>query len=174
MEKKPLYTIGHGSRTAEYFLSLLKESGIEYLVDVRSLPYSRFHPQFSQKNLKSFLEENGIRYIFMGDELGGRPKDPSCYNSEGKIDYELVRTKDFFLRGIERLKAAYNKDINVAIMCSESKPSECHRTRLIGKVLNEEQIILKHIDEKGKIKEHAAVEKEIKKEKKDPGLFLDL
>lgn len=163
MTKKPLYTIGHGNRKSEDFLALLKEFGIEYLIDVRSQPYSKFNPQYNQNDLKFLLERNGIKYVFMGDNIGGRPKDTSCYDSEGKVDYEVVKTKDFFLNGIERLKTAYNKDINVVIMCSESKPCECHRSKLIGKVLNTDNIILKHIDENGKIKDQATVINELNK-----------
>jgi uncharacterized protein (DUF488 family) len=163
VEKKPLYTIGHGSREADNFLTLLQTYGIEYLIDVRSQPFSRFHPQFSQRTLKLFLEDNGIRYVFMGDELGGRPKDASCYDSEGRIDYEMVKTKEYFKKGIDRLKTAYEKDLNVTIMCSERNPAHCHRTKLIAEVLVADNITVKHIDETGKIKEHAAVIKEIKK-----------
>lgn len=171
VEKNPLYTIGHGSREAEHFLALLQAFGIEYLIDVRSQPFSRFHPQFSQRTLKLFLEENGIRYVFMGDELGGRPKDASCYDSEGRIDYEKVKTKDYFKNGIERLKTAYQKDLNVAIMCSERDPVLCHRTKLIAEVLVTDNITVKHIDETGKIKEHADVMKEIKKGPQSGDLF---
>lgn len=163
MGKKPLYTIGHGNRKSEDFLSLLKEFGIEYLIDVRSQPYSKFNPQFNQNELKFFLERNGIKYVFMGDNIGGRPKDTSCYDSEGKVDYEAVKAKDFFINGIKRLKTAYNKDINVVIMCSESKPCECHRSKLIGRVLNTDNIILKHIDENGKVKDQATVINELNK-----------
>lgn len=163
MVKKPLYTIGHGNRKSEDFLALLKEFGIEYLIDVRSQPYSKFNPQFNQNELRFFLEGNGIKYVFMGDNIGGRPKDISCYDSEGKVDYEAVKTKDFFIDGIERLKTAYNKDINVVIMCSESKPCECHRSKLIGRVLSSDNIILKHIDENGKVKDQATVINELNK-----------
>lgn len=163
MVKKPLYTIGHGNRKSEDFLALLKEFGIEYLIDVRSQPYSKFNPQFNQNELRFFLEGNGIKYVFMGDNIGGRPKDISCYDSEGKVDYEAVKTKGFFIDGIERLKTAYNKDINVVIMCSESKPCECHRSKLIGRVLSSDNIILKHIDENGKVKDQATVINELNK-----------
>jgi uncharacterized protein (DUF488 family) len=163
MTKKPLYTIGHGNRKLDDFLALLKEFGIEYLIDVRSQPYSKFNPQYNQNDLKFFLERNGIKYVFMGDNIGGRPKDTSCYDNEGKVDYEAVKTKDFFINGIERLKTAYNKDINVVIMCSESKPCECHRSKLIGRVLNTDNIILKHIDENGKVKDQATVINELNK-----------
>jgi len=163
MIKKSLYTIGHGNRKSEDFLALLKEFGIEYLIDVRSQPYSKFNPQYNQNDLKFFLERNGIKYVFMGDNIGGRPKDTSCYDNEGKVDYEAVKTKEFFINGIERLKTAYKKNINVVIMCSESKPCECHRSKLIGRVLNTDYIFLKHIDENGKVKDQATVINELNK-----------
>ncbi len=171
MEKKPLYTIGHGNRKTEDFLALLKDFGIEYLIDVRSQPYSKFNPQFNQNDLKFFLERNGIKYVFMGDTIGGRPKDTSCYDNEGKVDYEAVKMKEFFLNGINRLKTAYNKDINVVIMCSESKPCECHRSKLIGKVLVTDNIVLKHIDEKGRLKDQLTVINELNKGFSEYDLF---
>src|ERR1700752_993725 len=136
MEKRSLYTIGHGNRKPEDFLSLLKNYSIEYLIDVRSQPYSKFNPQFNQHDLKFFLQHHNIKYVFIGDSIGGRPKDTSCYDNEGKVDYEKVKIKDFFLQGIDRLKTAYNKGVNVVLMCSESKPCECHKSKLIGRVLN--------------------------------------
>jgi uncharacterized protein (DUF488 family) len=128
MEKKPLYTIGHGNRKPEDFLAMLKDFGIEYLIDVCSQPYSKFNPQSNQNELKFFLEMNGIIYVFMGDTIGGRPTDTSCYDKEGKVDYEAVKMKEFFLNGINRLKTAYNKDINVVIMCSVVKVSLANAT----------------------------------------------
>lgn len=162
VEKKPLYTIGHGNRRAEDFLALLMEYGIEYLIDVRSVPFSKFHPQFSQKALKQYLEQNGIRYVFMGDELGGRPKDVSCYR-QGKVEYDILKTKDFFKKGIERLKTAYDKNIDLAIMCSERNPIECHRSKLIGRVLYTEGIMVQHIDETGKLKDQKVIMSELYK-----------
>ena len=103
MEKLPLYTIGYGNRKPNEFLTLLKNFGTEYLIDVRSQPYSKFNPQFNQHDLKFFLERNGIKYVFMGDSIGGRPKDTSCYDDEGKVDYEkypalkLAQGLDFIL-----------------------------------------------------------------------------
>lgn len=171
MEKKPIYSIGHGARKAAELLALLQQYGIEYLVDVRSQPYSRFHPQFSKNNLQKFLEDNQIRYVFMGDFLGGRPTDPGCYRPDGRIDYELVKTKPFFKEGIERLKTAYAKDVALAIMCSERNPADCHRTKLIGDFLQHEEIPLMHITEKGLLKDQSTVMNEIDKHNKDATLF---
>lgn len=163
MEKRPLYTIGHGARRLEDFLSLLIYFQVKYLIDVRSQPYSKFNPHFNQNELKFFLEKHGIVYVFMGEDIGGRPKDISCYDKEGRVDYEIVKTKDFFINGIQRLKTAYYKNINAAIMCSESKPCECHRSKLIGRVLSVDNIILQHIDENGKTKDQATVINELNK-----------
>lgn len=171
MERKPLYTIGHGNRKQEDFLALLKDFGIEYLIDVRSQPYSKFNPQFNQNDLKFFLERNGIKYVFMGDTIGGRPKDTSCYDNDGKVDYDKVKIKEFFLNGIDRLKKAYKKDIKVVLMCSESKPCECHRSKLIGKALITDNIVLNHIDEKGKIKDQLTVINELNKGLSEYDLF---
>lgn len=171
MQKKPLYSIGHGNRKNEEFLSLLQKFAIEFLIDVRSQPYSKYNPQFNQSELKTYLENNGIKYVFMGDSIGGRPNDTSCYDHEGKVDYEVIKTKIFFKQGIERLKTAYDKDINVVIMCSESKPCECHRSKLIGKVLVEDKIAIMHIDEKGKVKDQITVINELNKGLPEYDLF---
>ena len=174
MEKQPLYTIGHGIRKINDFLETLRSFSIQYLIDVRSQPYSKFNPQFNQGDLKSFLERNGITYVFMGENIGGRPSDLSCYDGEGKVDYEKVKSKDFFINGIERLKTAYAKNIPIVLMCSESKPSECHRSKLIGRVLSTEKIYLKHIDERNKVKTQAEVINALNKGLSDTTLFNDI
>lgn len=145
-----LYSIGHGNRSSGELIGLLLKYGIDYLVDVRSFPYSRYNSQFRRHELEFALSEKGIRYIFMGHLLGGRPKDESCYVN-GKVDYGIVSGKDFFLQGIGRLKKAYALEASVAIMCSESKPTQCHRYHLIGKFLEQQGVFLTHIDEKGDI-----------------------
>ena len=171
MAKQPLYTIGHGNRKPEDFLFLLKSFGIEYLVDVRSQPYSKFNPAFNQNDLKHFLEQNGIKYVFMGETIGGRPKDRTCYDAEGKVNYEIVQSREFFKEGLERLKTAYEKELNVVIMCSESKPCECHRSKLIGRALISQSVVLEHIDEHGKLKDQATVINELNKGLSDIDLF---
>jgi uncharacterized protein (DUF488 family) len=149
VEKHHLYSIGHGRRPAEEFLRLLEENAIEYLIDVRTTPYSRFNPQYNKNVLQNFLESHAIKYLHMGEQLGGRPKDPDCYDDKGHVDYSVLAKQAYFLEGIERLKTAFHKKIKLAIMCSESKPQECHRCLLIGKVLQEQNIPIIHIDEKG-------------------------
>jgi len=173
MIEKQIYTIGHGTRKTNEFINLLKHYGIHYLIDVRSQPYSKFNPHFNQNDLRFALENRGIKYVFMGDELGGRPADISCYDEEGRVDYKKVKEKDFFIAGINRLMTACEKGIPVGIMCSETKPGECHRSKLIGRVLSEENIVLKHIDERGRIKSQSDVINELNKGLSDQSLFPD-
>jgi uncharacterized protein (DUF488 family) len=142
-----LYTIGYGAREIDSFIDVLRRYGIAYLIDVRSSPYSRYKPDFSRERLEGHLQKVGIRYVCMGDSLGGRPDDPTCYDNEGRVDYAKVAERDFYLAGIERLVKAQSQGLAVTIMCSEGKPENCHRSKLIGKTLTQRGIPVAHIDE---------------------------
>lgn len=153
MKKSTLFSIGHGNKSIEAFIEELKYFDIDYLIDIRSKPYSKYNPQFNQNELKFTLLEKKITYTFLGDILGGLPDDRTCYTND-HVDYNKIKNKDFFKKGLQRLITANNKSINVAIMCSESKPEECHRTKLIGEELKNLGIILNHITRtKNKLKE---------------------
>jgi len=152
----PIYTIGHGNRSLEDFLTLLQRYEIDYVIDVRSQPYSRYMPHFSRPALEQSLKVCYIHYIFMGDVLGGRPQDESCYRN-AKPQYDIICTKPFYLQGIARLRTAWEKQLRVALLCSEAKPEACHRSKLIGNTLIEQQILVSHIDENGFCKEQQTV-----------------
>lgn len=178
MEEKYIFTIGHGGRSIAEFFSLLNKYEIQYLIDVRSSPYSKYFPHFNQQNLDVVSKKYGVKYIFMGDTLGGRPKDPSCYSSEkdkegrSQVLYNEIKKKDFFINALERLVTANNKGIRIACMCSELNPCDCHRSKLIGEALFlEKNIISHHIDEKGGLKTQNDVIGEITKGKNTKDLF---
>ena len=156
MSNIPIYTIGYGNRSIDVFLALLKQYGIRYLVDIRSQPYSRFNTNFSKAALELLLKRHQIAYMFMGDTLGGRPDDRSCYVND-KVEYALVREKPFFQQGIARVQTAWEMQLPIALMCSELKPEECHRSKLIGATLAERHITVSHIDENGQIKTQVEV-----------------
>lgn len=151
MIKTPIYTIGYGARTIEEFVLLLNEMGIEYLIDVRSRPYSRYKPEFSKDALEAYLRAHGLRYVFMGDTLGGQPMDPDCKDDEGRVLYEKVKEKPFYKEGIGRLQQVWEQQLTVALMCSEGKPENCHRSKLIGATLTDLKIDVAHIDEEGQL-----------------------
>ncbi|MBU4556943.1 MAG: DUF488 domain-containing protein, partial [Actinobacteria bacterium] len=99
-----------------------------------SQPYSRFSPQFNQANLKAALQASGLRYLYMGDCLGGRPSGAGMYDSGGFVLYSAVAASTRFMQGIERLECGA-EDYRVVIMCSEEDPTSCHRHLLVGRVL---------------------------------------
>ncbi len=150
----PIYTIGYGDRDIDRFIAVLQANAIAYLLDVRSAPYSRFKPEFSKDALSKALAAHDIRYVYVGDTLGGRPDDPTCY-VEGRIDYDQVRARSFFQRGIARILAAHRQQLRVVLMCSEGKPEQCHRTKLIGETLVAQGVPLIHIDEHDALISHA-------------------
>jgi len=154
-----IYSIGHANREFDDFIKLLKTYEIEYLIDVRSSPYSKMFSIYNRETLSDSLKNNGFTYVYLGDLLGGLPKDPSCYiayidkkyEEVKKVDYGKIEKKEFFKNGIERLKIANTKGLNVAVMCSELNPEECHRSKLIGLTLQKEGIIMRHINRHGKL-----------------------
>lgn len=142
----PIYTIGYGNRNIEDFINFIKNHNISYLIDVRSKPSSRFNPPFSQDAIIKHLRRARIRYVFMGDTIGGLPEDRSCYTDD-RVDYNKIKTKDFYKAGIERLKTAWEKNLRIVLMCSETKPEECHRSKLLGETLTKMGIEVIHFDE---------------------------
>ena len=150
-ETVPIYTIGYGSRSIDEFIEALQEHAIAYLIDVRSAPYSRYKPEFSREPLEAELQRHGIRYVFMGDTLGGHPDDERCYDVNGKVDYEKVKETEPYQGGIQRLQAASAQKQCVALMCSEGKPENCHRSKLIGETLERRNIQITHIDENNEL-----------------------
>lgn len=145
-----LHTIGYGARTLDELVAALKAHRIEYLLDVRSSPYSKFKPEFTKEALEAVLKTRGIRYVFVGDTLGGQPRDPDCY-TDGKVDYEKVRQQPFFQAGVERLRKAHEQRLRAALMCSEGRPEQCHRSKMIGEALTAAGIPVAHIDEDGRL-----------------------
>lgn len=139
-----IYTIGHGGRTIDEFIHELSDHAVQFVIDVRSVPYSRYQPEFSKRSLERNLLEHQVKYVFMGNELGGRPTDAECYTN-GRIDYSKCQSKAFFLRGIERVKSAYQQGYRICLLCSERKPWKCHRSRLIGAALQDEGIEVLHL-----------------------------
>jgi uncharacterized protein (DUF488 family) len=153
----PIRTIGYGSRSIDELVSALEAASTDHLVDVRSAPYSRFKPEFSKEPLAARLEREGIRYVFMGDALGGRPDDPSCYDADGRVNYERCRLRPAFQDGLTSLEAGWEGGHRIVLMCSEGKPQECHRTKLVAEELVRMGVPVAHIDEHGMERSHEAV-----------------
>ena len=161
-----IYTIGHSTHNYVDFCALLKPHGIELVVDVRSVPYSEAAPQFNQEHLRRALEERGFDYLFLGRELGGRPKDLAYYrvdkHGRRRVDYERVAQSRLFRDGIERLLRAASCR-RVVVMCAELNPEKCHRSLLIGRVLDELGVVVQHILKGGKLQSQEELVEKLRK-----------
>jgi uncharacterized protein (DUF488 family) len=141
---RTLYTIGHSSHTAERFAELLRLHAIQVLVDTRSAPYSRYSPQFDREALRAAVVVAGVKYLWLGDAVGGRPKDESCYDAAGRVLYGRVAEQAEFQEAIVRLERGAD-EFRVALLCSEEDPAHCHRRLLISRVLVQRGSEILHI-----------------------------
>lgn len=159
MARFDLFTIGHSNIPAERFTAMLRETGVEAIADVRSVPASRFCPWFSAKNLTPLLAAANIAYLFFGDELGGRPREASLY-CDGVADYEAMARRPGFRPALDRLFAHARRQ-RLCLMCSERDPLDCHRCLLIARALATRDARIGHILHDGTVEAHASTERRL-------------
>jgi len=156
----PLYTIGHSNHAFERFAALLGRHGVELIADVRSVPASARQPQFSRKTLEPALVERGIRYLFLGSELGARRTEPEAWE-EGVATYERIARLPAFRDGLERVKEIVAA-CRAALMCAEKAPLDCHRTLLVCRHLRDAiPRGIHHILADGRLESHAEIERRL-------------
>jgi len=134
---------------------------VNALCDVRSSPYSRFTPQFNRESLKEELSKYGIRYIYLGAELGPRSTDPACYEN-GKVQYKRLAEKEGFQKGLSRLLKGM-ADYRIALMCAEKDPLTCHRMLLVCRNLHGNDIVIRHILDNGSLEDNRITEQRLMK-----------
>jgi len=174
-QKKQIFTVGHSNHEAEYFLELLQSQQIDCVVDVRSMPASKYNPQFNQIPLKNFLDKQGITYMHFKDEFGARHEAVELLDAEGQLDFELFRKTLAFQQGVERVYIGASKGFRIALMCSEGNPLECHRFSMIANYLDETGFKVQHILKDKTLKTHSELEvdllKKYAKKLPEPSLF---
>jgi uncharacterized protein (DUF488 family) len=109
------------------------------------MPFSQYSPHFNMDALQSTLDENQILYVHFGKEFGARLTKPSLLDDDGKVDFDKVRQTPDFLGGIQRLKDAIQQGYEVALLCSEGDPLDCHRFSMISYQLSKEGFNIVHI-----------------------------
>lgn len=134
-----VFTVGHGTRSVDELVDVLKAGGVDLLVDVRRFPGSRRHPHLGRESLSVELPKRGVEYAFRGGALGGRrrPSPTSRHMAwrvegfRGYADWTETETFKAALRELEGLALAGRAP---CVMCAETTWWNCHR-RLIADML---------------------------------------
>jgi uncharacterized protein (DUF488 family) len=148
--ERTIWTVGHSTHELPVLLSVLRGQEIEVVADIRSQPFSRRNPQFNRERLRAALVDAGLKYVFLGTELGGRPPEPEFYDRAGHVLYGAVARTERFASGLQRLIEGTG-DYRVTILCSEENPARCHRRLLVGRVLVGRGIDVVHIRGDGSV-----------------------
>jgi uncharacterized protein (DUF488 family) len=149
-------TIGHSTHSGERFRALLRSANVTAVADVRTSPYSLRYPHFNRDGLREELHSQGISYVFLGKELGGRPSEHRFY-CDGVADYEKMAQAPEFREGLRRIIEGAKK-YRIALMCSERDPLDCHRCLLVSRALAQHGVRVRHILDDGNILGHAEIE----------------
>lgn len=143
-------TVGHSHHAMDHFLDLLRRHSVQVVADVRSHPYSKYASQFDHEPLIEALRAAGFQYVYLGAELGGRPRGDAYYDRDGRVLYDKVAASPAFQDGLARLKKGIQRQV-VALLCAEEDPAGCHRRLLVARVLTEGGIAVAHIRGDGRL-----------------------
>ena len=163
-----IYTIGHSSHEIEKFIQLLKGHDITAVYDVRSIPYSKYAPQFNKASIKQSLLHAGIEYVYLGKELGPFSKDPKCCVG-GIVQYKLLAQTKAFEEGLSKIKKGVNIH-KLALMCAEKEPAECHRMILVCRHLRND-FDISHIMADGSLEDIRVTERRLMQMLKIPDMM---
>ncbi len=130
---QPFFTIGHGTRTIEDFIALLKAAGVSLVIDVRTMPRSRTNPQFNIDQLPGSLEADQIGYLHLA-ALGGlrsrqrtiAPMTNAFWDNQSFHNYADYAMSAAFHDALGQLRKL-GEDRRCAIMCAETVWWRCHR-----------------------------------------------
>ena len=153
-----IYTIGHSTRSQEALMKLLTIYGVQAVIDIRVIPYSRHNPQFNREEMQRVYGRCGIRYQHL-EALGGTrpPKEVterarSC--SERSRGFAEYMTSTIFREGIQHLLEMASQE-QLALMCAEQDPTHCHRF-WVADALVERGIEVRHIINETETRDHPA------------------
>jgi uncharacterized protein (DUF488 family) len=152
-----VYTIGHSVHSLDAFITLLQGAGVEGIADVRSTPFSRRLPHFNQNALRRVLSGNGIAYVPLGLQLGGRGNPHSVRDAQGRISYRSIADSPEFREGLQRVESGSAR-MRVALLCTERDPLQCHRGILVSRVLAARGAKVVHILADGATESHSDAE----------------
>lgn len=158
-----VYTIGYATKPIATFTEQLRHYKVSAVCDVRSVPFSKRFFDYHQDAIKQHLNNAQIRYVYLGNELGPRSKNPDHYDECNQVQFETLMQSEHFLKGLYRLKNGLEQGFTLALMCAEKDPATCHRSLLIGyavaRLWKEE---LMHITHEGELESQTHLERRLK------------
>ncbi|MBL8049052.1 MAG: DUF488 domain-containing protein [Chthonomonas sp.] len=161
MPKAEVYSIGYANDTFEPFLArVLALPEISHLVDIRTNPYSRYQEDFRGETFAHRVDATGLKYIFMGDRLGGKPTNETVL-TEGEMDPLKLMEWPFFQAGIERIIAAQESGKTLCMMCGCGNPIHCHRGSVLSEVLLERGVDVLHAMVSGDLVPHSIARRDL-------------
>lgn len=140
-------------------MALLRRYGITHLVDVRAVPQSSYWEDFRRERLAHLMSGTDIRYVYMGDTLGGVIDSPVLCKDPDSVDLEPLRLEARLDLGMSKLLlAASLPERRILLMCGCLRPHRCHRSRLLGPELIHRGVNLLHLGDQGEPLSQAQVE----------------
>ena len=155
-----LFTIGYSGYEREQFLEALKAQGVNMVIDVRSLPASRYRPEYDKAAIGKYLLENGIDYCHMAWAFGARWEESRFIGAEGYVDFCLLSESDAFTRGVAKVVSLTEQGKSCALMCAEKDAMNCHRSILVARRFHEMGWKVLHLSP-GRIEAHQELERRL-------------
>ncbi|HBG0292780.1 TPA: DUF488 domain-containing protein [Clostridioides difficile] len=156
-----IFAIGHSNYPYDKLINMIKKYDINCVVDIRETPYSKYNIQYNKEAFNESLRNSGFIYIYMGKEFGAKRTNKDVYTQEGYADFEKVAKEDIFLNGIERLKKGCQMGYRIVLLGAMQEPIRCHRSILVGKVLNKEGFDVKYIMHEGNLSYQEDIEESL-------------
>ena len=161
INRKICFTIGHSNHSIDNFLKILRKWKIEYLIDIRSRPYSKYVKHFNKEELKEHLLRNRFQYRYLGNKVGGgNIRFHDSYQTVPKL--KEYRNSEEFKDGIRILDTFILKKKKIVLMCSEKDPFNCHRFFLVSYCLEKKNVKVNHILYDGNIIDNKTIENKLK------------
>jgi uncharacterized protein (DUF488 family) len=153
-----LFTIGYSTFEIGDFIDVLKQYGVNVVIDVRSIPYSEYHEQYNKESIERVLKANDIHYRNYPEEFGARQTEKQFFSFDGYLDFDLFTKSVRFKRGVKKINMSLAKGYCIAFMCAEKDPATCHRSIMVSRAFYKSGNSVSHILDNGRIASQADVE----------------
>lgn len=154
-----MFTIGYATKPIATYIEQLQQHGVTVVADIRSVPYSKVFFDYHQGALQQHLQQAGLRYVYLGAELGPRSKDPAHYDEGNQVQFDRLMASELYRSGVQRLFDGLDKGFRIAMTCACKDPAICHRSLLVGWSLQHQyDCELQHITHDGGLESQSALE----------------